>query len=484
MTANKDVNDLMKELHLKREEIKNAFFKLPNYIEVMGARGGMRKEINTVIKHFSTQSLISDQLYALIVKQFKAKRNLVSVTEIEKDYRLNAAKVNQFIKELMINNKWSDLDAQNIFKHANYKYVQNRKVKGFLDQFFDWMLGNSAKFHYRLLNRETNEDDDFFALEEIQAGNSKKGRILGFDRAIDGKIEAICGFYNGTIKFMPSLQRSCSGLRSPEFDKFDQFKRPVYFSFDRAELMDRQLRTQFNLFVACLSLRPVRIQYGGQKMRVVTTNFEFKLGDFEPKESQSKTKQGLLRRQFGNINSDNFQEYLSQHLSITSIYQFLYEHTHEKGSNAATTDKEGYMQDYVSFKRSNGSTKKDTIVVSSDTYPSCFWVPKTVKAQLDKIGISAGLPLEFILEFWLKYLGDLKSGIDEKDVVKWLDNEIIQTNQTITAMIDHWCQLLGTNNRLEAMKQIDGIIKGRRKPKEDINEDDIEDDDFDDGLGE
>lgn len=49
MTANKDVNDLMKELHLKREEIKNAFFKLPNYIEVMGARGGMRETVKSFV---------------------------------------------------------------------------------------------------------------------------------------------------------------------------------------------------------------------------------------------------------------------------------------------------------------------------------------------------------------------------------------------------------------------------------------------------
>lgn len=478
--AEKDVNFLMKELHMTREELKTAFLKLPNYIEVMGARNGLRTEIEMVNRYFSTTSILSDQLYALVVKQYKAMKNLVSVTQIEKENRLNVSKVNQFIKELSENNKWSDLDSQNIFKHTNYKYVQNRKVKGFVDQFFDWMLGNGAKFQYRLLNKETNELDDFFALEEIQAGNSKKGRILGFDRAMNGNIEAICGFYNGTIKFMPVLQRSCQGLKSPEFDKFDQFKRPVYFSFSRTELMDRRLRTQFNLLVACLSLRPVKVQYGGQKMRVVTTNFEFKLDDFQPKDFQSKTKQGLLRRQFGNINPDTFQNYLSKHITTSDIYKFFYQHTHKEGADI-DSDKEGYMQDYVSLKRSNGSKQKDKIVVSSDTYPTCFWVPKEVKQQLDKIGIAAGLPPEFILEYWLKYLGDLKDGISEKEVVKSLNNEIIKTNQTITAMIDHWCQLLNTDNRLEAMKEIDGIIKGRRKPKDDILEDD---DYFDDGLGE
>lgn len=481
--AEKDVSCLMKELHMNRESIRNAFLKLPSYIEVMGAKNGLRTEINTVIRHFSTKSLLSEQLYSLIVKQYKAMKNLVSVTQIEKDNRLNVAKVNQFIKELSVNNKWSDLDSQNIFKHENYKYVQNRKVKGFVDQFLDWLLGNGAKFHYRLLNTETNELDDFFALEEIQAGNSKKGRILGFDQAIDGDVEAICGFYNGKIKFLPALQRSCQGLKSPEFNKFNRFKRPVYFSFKRSELMDRQLRTQFNLFVACLSVKPVKIQYGGQKMRVLTNNFEFKLDDFEPKQSQSKTMQGRLRRQFGNINPDTFQDYLGKHIKLSKVYKFFYEHTHEAGADI-TKDKEGYLHDYVTLKRERGKDKKNTIVVSSDTYPVCFWVPKDVAHEVDKIGISAGLPPEFILEYWLKYLGDLKAGISEKDVVKSLNNEIIKTNDTVTAMINHWFQLAGTDNWLKAVKKIDGMIKGRIKPIDANDDEDDIDDDIDDGLGE
>lgn len=213
----KSLNDLLDELNilasnfgkpeLTDKRLSSAIAKLPNYFEVVGldsTNGSLILEAKRLLRKFSLLKPISNDLYQVIIDQYKSTEDLIPLSKIVDSNRLPRKKVQLFVRKFK-SGQLSDYLGINIFLSLKATYIPQRKVNAFVEDFFDWILGNYASFSAIVKNGENNRRERFFAFEEVKQGKSEKGRILGFYETADGTTSAIVGFYNGKIAYMDSL---------------------------------------------------------------------------------------------------------------------------------------------------------------------------------------------------------------------------------------------------------------------------------------
>lgn len=434
--------------------LHRAINKLPNWFEIRGVNHKNEKlvvEAKKIGRFYSDMFPISSDLYNQILEQYRATRDLISVPEIVKEENLPERKVREFIR-LYKNETLADYLGVNIFLNSRYAYVPARKEKGFIDGFFKWMLGEFATFEGRLLNLDTNLYENFYVFEEIKAGNSKKGRILGFYKESSSKICAICGFYDGRMKYLSALKRSSSQNVSPKFTKYKSKDRPVVLSFNRLEVMDRHLRNYFNVLLVAWRFQPVKIIYGGDKYRVLTKSFGVSIKEIMPNTLETKNQQRLKRRNYGNLTKEEIKSFLNDHVVkdypdqkkvISNFKEFLSNHTPNP--------------DYI-------SEYDDTLEVSSNTYPVIFWVSKKTKESFERLGVSAGLPPQFLLEFWLENWSHLDQELTDDQLLDKLNMMMGYWMGTTEKYLQDWRKIWHTSNDIETLKKVNGVLKGRINP--------------------
>lgn len=490
--TNKTVGDLLEELNVSEGILEKAIKKIPEWYHIIGASPTHQRfilESKRICKGFTKLYPVSAGLYQVIVDQYNDSKDLVSIPEIQKRFRLPNNKLHQFMKNFK--GDLHDYLGSNIFLNQKYYYLQARKVKSFVDKFFKWILGKYASQSAVLLNEETNELDTFYSLEEVQAGNSKKARILGFYKSSTGKTEAICGFYNQTIKYLPTLHRSTVGLESPGFIKYDSSVRPVYFSFDLKDVMNRDFRNYFNLLVFALKHKPVSILYSGDKFRIITGNFEIDMSKFQPQDYESKTKQGLIRRSYGNLQEKEVQEFLNKNQIKDKFWRCFTSPMNKNNRDAIYNNlykDEMIPQKFLEFLQKNEVEKvdyvkesKNKIIIGSKYYPVTFWVPASFRKLIQRLGVSSGLPLQFFLENLVNQMVQIGQYPSKDAMLEDINNFMGSWNDDIYSYLNNWQKRAGGDDTLEIFSNIDKILKGRKHEQSGDLEDDLN---FDDGLGE
>lgn len=442
-------------------KVRKAISNIPDWLNIVGNGPNRQKYIVEVRKitehHYAEYLPINQDLYNLVIKQFEESKDLVSLKDVQKSNRLPNT-VYKFVDQFK-SNGIHDYLGSNIFLMNKHKtigsrahqtyYLPSRKIKGFVDDFFKWLLSNSAKTTARLINKETGELDDFYTLEEVQAGNSKKARILGFNKSISGKTEAICGFYNNHIEFLPELQRSTQGLTSPSFNKYDARKyRPVFFAFDLKDVMNRKMRNYFNLFVASLRQKHVSIFFSGEKYRVTVENYNIYMNELRPNSSQSKTMQGRTRRNYGNLSTEDVTAFLQDNVLEDELVNFLKENVVEDTSHITVSKRD-----------------KNKIIVGSNYYPVTWWVPRSTKNILKKIGTDSGLPPQFILDFEIESWLAMTDFDNEDELLEALNNMVGKWNRETSNYISNWQKKYHTKDVQETFEKIDDVLKGRLENK-------------------
>lgn len=478
-------------INITNQRVKKAISNIDDWLNIIGNGPSRRKyaiEAKHFLNHYSMYGTIEPDLYDLVIKQFKESNDLINLKEVQKSNRLPNV-VYTFVDNYK-SGGIHDYLGSNIFlmtKHtANYAkehqtyYLPSRKVKGFVDEFFKWLLSNYAKPEARMLNKETGEMDDFYTLEEVQAGNSKKARILGFYKSITGKTEAICGFYNNHIQFLPELQRSTSGMVNPDFKKYDaKSDRPVFFAFDLKDVMNRQKRNYFNLFVSSLRQKPVSIFYSGEKYRIIVKNYVIDMTKFRPNSSQSKTMQGKTRRSYGNLSTDDTVEFLRQNVLEDKLGDFIESNCNTERARQLLGKPENMTEEeFVDFLKENivkntsyvivSKKDKNKITIGSNYYPVTWWVPKSTQNILNNLGIKSGLPPQFMLDFGIESWLSVSDYDNIDQLLENLNNMMGKWNSEMSNYISNWQKKLHAKDVNETFEKIDGVLKGRLK----INSDD------------
>lgn len=489
ITELKKIETPESSVKITADKVKKAISNVPAWLNIVGNGPNRQKyvaEVNRITKaHFAKQLPIRSDLYDLIIKQYEESKDLINLKDVQKDNRLPNT-VYKFVDQFK-SNGIHDYLGSNIFlmtkhnsvsskRHQTY-YLPSRKVKGFVDDFFKWLLSNYAKTEARMINKETGELDDFYSLEEVQAGNSMKARILGFYKSFTGKTEAICGFYNNNIEFLSELQRSTPGLVSPDFKKYDSKKdRPVFFAFNLTDLMDRQMRNYFNLFVASLRQKPVSIHFSGDKYRVTVKNYIIDMTEFKPNALQSKTMQGRIRRSYGNLSTEETAKFLRQNMLQDELNDFIEEDCNNKKTQKLLTDRDDMTQeDFAEFLKANvvegtshitiSKNDKNKITVGSNYYPVTWWVPKSTKNILDRIGIESGLPPQFMLDFVIETWLAMTEFSSEDELLENLNNLMGKWNREMNNYISNWQKKYHTKDVSETFEKIDDVLKGRLENK-------------------
>lgn len=257
--------DVEKELGIRSATLERAIKKIPDHLHSIGVDLHLEPEAKKVSRRYSSYIEISKDLYNYIITQFNSTKDFVSTTEIQKKYNFPKKLLSNYLSHHKLDSKdgVAEYLGSNIFLRSNFNYIQKRKVKAFVKHFFIWLLSNHASTSAELFNTEYGFKDTFYTLEEIKYGNSKKGRILGFSKSGSNKIEAIVGFYNGEIKFLPELQRNPEGMTSPDFKKYDYETMPIQFSFSLEDILDKNNREVLNILVAGHSHGPRKAILGG-----------------------------------------------------------------------------------------------------------------------------------------------------------------------------------------------------------------------------
>lgn len=84
-------------------------------------------EVDSLIKYFSKDKLISKQMFQFILEQYKQSQELISLAEIAKDKLLNNRDFHQFLEEIDKNERY-DFLVPNIFPLTKNDTVKRTKV--------------------------------------------------------------------------------------------------------------------------------------------------------------------------------------------------------------------------------------------------------------------------------------------------------------------------------------------------------------------
>ena len=257
--------EVEKELGIRSVTLERAIKKIPDHLHSIGIDLHLEPEAKRVSRRYSPYTDISKDLYDYIINQYNSTKDFISTTDIQREYNFPKKLLSNYLSHHKLDSKdgVAEYLGSNIFLRSNYNYIQKRKVKAFVRHFFVWLLSNHASTSAELVNTEFGFKDTFYTLEEIKYGNSKKGRILGFAKSGSEKIEAIVGFYNGEIKFLPELQRNPEGMSSPDFKKYDYETMPIQFNFSLEDILDKSNREVLNILVAGHSNGPRKTIWGG-----------------------------------------------------------------------------------------------------------------------------------------------------------------------------------------------------------------------------
>lgn len=266
----KNIGMLANKLDISLVSLEHAIKKIHNLLEIKGKSKKDIKiscEVNKICTKFSELYPISDALENLICDQYQSTSDLVSLPTIIEEYDLPDQQLYKFVRKEK-SNTLIDYLGYNIFLNDKQKYIARRKIKGFLKEFFIFLLSHYASTSGYVLNKNLNIYEEFFAPEEVQVGNSRKGRILGFYKNKDHQQEAIVGFYNGEISFQKQLKKFSINSISLNFKATQSSQRPIIFSFSLDELLSKDHRFYINMLIESRRNHPFKILYGGGVRRL------------------------------------------------------------------------------------------------------------------------------------------------------------------------------------------------------------------------
>lgn len=435
MENTKTIGSLANELGISISRLEHAMNKIPNWLSIKGKSHQDLKvnhEVVMICKKFSKFFPVSDELANIIIDQYQTTADLISLSQIIKSYSLPKQQTYSFVKEEK-QNTLIDYWGSNIFLKDKEKYVSKRKLRGFLQEFFVHLLMHTAKTSGYLFNDKKKIYEEFFALEEIQVGNSRRGRILGFYKNQDHENVAIVGFYNGDMSFQKHVKKFSISEKSQNFKKEDTSKRPIVFSFDLKDLLDKEQRCYINILLESRRNRPFTVVYGGNRANCTTTAFELDLDEFDPKRTDNKADSKLYQRIFGNVSVLDLQKYLKKHMIS--------------------------LESYCKPK----SKTPNKLICGANLYPLTIWTKKSILEALKKFGINGKLSNSVLIETLLSRQTNISEYDTEDAFIKSMDSYIYENYRENNELLLSWEKILGTDNPTETFRKIDGILKGRIK---------------------
>lgn len=420
------LKDLENQLNLRADTLKRALTKSVSVIHSTGNYVYLESEIKKLNRRYSSYSEISQDLYDFLISQYNSTDDFIDASKIQKDNRLNLKYYQEFLRKTkFFSSGIADFLGFNIFLHSNHTYILKRKVKAFLRRFFVWNLGNHSKKSGYILDVETGFNSEFYSLEEVYINSSKRGRILGFTKAENGKLEAIVGFYSNEILLCNKLSRTTNSI---DFYDLDEDKTPIFFNFQFEDILNKNNRQILNILINNLDKTEVEFTWSGSKLLIQATTKPIDLKTYRKSEKTTKAKIKKIEQSFGKFSAKKLKNELDQWL-LKPAYSYI---------------------------------KGDKIFFNSTVKKVSFFVDNKSFEKLNKLGISSGLNSSIIIEQMLSIYSN-SAFLSEDEFLNSLNEQFLRWSEDFDERLLDWQKLLKTKNSEETLEEIDKILHGRIK---------------------
>ena len=194
-------------------------------------------EVDSLIKYFSKDKLISKQMFQFILEQYKQSQELISLAEIAKDKLLNNRDFHQFLEEIDKNERY-DFLVPNIFPLTKNDTVKRTKVDDLVNLYLKKKISENTSVSAFVptfdptTKKPSKELIKVNLLEGVRTATWKQGQICGFYKRKRGEVLPIIVLYNGKINVVEAVKhdpKTRSGYNLKPRKKGD--RQPVVWAF-------------------------------------------------------------------------------------------------------------------------------------------------------------------------------------------------------------------------------------------------------------
>ena len=322
------------------EEIGCDYTKLQAPIKRLKTRGiGVElnpAEVDSLIKYFSKNKLISEQIYHFILEQYKQSQELISLTEISKEKLLNNKEFHQFLDKIDKNERY-DFLVPNIFPKTKNDTVKRTKVDDLVSLYLKKKISENASVSafvptFDPTTKKTSKElIKVNLLEGVRTATWKQGQICGFYKRGRGEVLPIVVLYNGKINVVDAVKhdpKTRNGYNLKPRKKGG--KQPVVWAFRVNDLIDydslRRQRTKekynsdhhlfyfINMLMQTLDENKIGCEfrchgkYKDPYISVITDAVKINLSEFVVNGNETKKEKENKVKTFGNPTLDSIIE--------------------------------------------------------------------------------------------------------------------------------------------------------------------------------
>lgn len=285
------------------------------------------EEVDSLIKYFSKDKLVSKSIYQFVLEQYKQSKELISLTEIAKENLLNDKEFHQFL-DIIDKNERYDFLVPNIFPKTKNDTVKRTKVDDLVSLFLKKKISENTIVSafvptFDPTTKKTSKElIKINLLEGVRTATWKQGQVCGFYKRKPGEILPIVVLYNGKINVVDAVKydpKTRNGYNLKERKQGQ--KQPVVWSFRINDLIDydslRRQRTKernnadhhlfyfINILMKTLNENKIGCtfrchgMYKEPYISVVTDAVTIRLNEFVVDESETKKEKENKVKTFG-----------------------------------------------------------------------------------------------------------------------------------------------------------------------------------------
>lgn len=293
-------------------------------------------EVDSLIKYFSKDKLISKQMFQFILEQYKQSQELISLAEIAKDKLLNNRDFHQFLEEIDKNERY-DFLVPNIFPLTKNDTVKRTKVDDLVNLYLKKKISENTSVSAFVptfdptTKKPSKELIKVNLLEGVRTATWKQGQICGFYKRKRGEVLPIIVLYNGKINVVEAVKhdpKTRSGYNLKPRKKGD--RQPVVWAFRINDLIDydplRRQRTKerhnsdhhlfyfINMLMQTLDENKIGCEfrchgkYKDPYISLITDAVKINLSEFVVNGNETKKEKENKVKTFGNPKLDSIIE--------------------------------------------------------------------------------------------------------------------------------------------------------------------------------